>query len=162
MKLLFVCTHNRCRSILAEAIANHYGEGLLEAYSAGSSPAEQVHPLTLGALRARDIPTGSLRSKSWDEFENADIDLVITVCDKAANEPCPVWFGKASQVHWGLSDPSSIQGDPEVINAAFSATIKLLERRIKQIRSWLKQGIQGEELIRRIRELAEETSDGTV
>jgi len=156
MKILFICTHNRCRSILAEAITNHYGGDVLEAVSAGSSPADHVHPLTFSALRAKDIQTHNLRSKSWDEFEDDDIDYVITVCDKAANEPCPVWFGKARQVRWGLADPSAISGEPEVISVAFSATIKLLKRRIKQIKSWIKQGMADDQLYERIQSLAEE------
>lgn len=162
MKLLFICTHNRCRSILAEAIANHYGEGLIEACSAGSSPAEQVHPLTLSALRNKDISTTGLHSKSWDSFENQDFDYVITVCDRAANEPCPLWFGKSRQIHWGLADPSAIKGDPEVISAAFKSTIKALKRRIKKIRRWLRQGVDEETLTRHMQELAEEFDNGTV
>ncbi len=162
MKLLFICTHNRCRSILAEAIANYYGKGLIEAYSAGSSPADQVHPLTLSALRNQDIPTSGLHSKSWDEFEKQAIDYVITVCDKAANEPCPLWFGKSRQVHWGLADPSAIQGDPELISAAFKSTIKTLKRRIKKITHWLEEGIRDEELTQRMQKLAEEFADGSV
>ncbi len=159
MKILFICTHNRCRSILAEAICNFYGDDLLEAVSAGSSPAEQVHPLTLQALSARDIPTDNLSSQSWDAYEDADIDYVITVCDKAANEPCPVWFGNVKQVHWGLNDPSAIEGDEETIdeetiNAAFSNTIEILQRRITQIKDWLRQGLDKDELFARISALA--------
>lgn len=156
MKFLFICTHNRCRSILAEAICNYYGDGDIEAVSAGSSPAGQVHPLTLKALTTLDIPTENLSSESWDAYEDADIDYVITVCDKAAKENCPVWFGRARQVHWGLSDPSSIDGDQESINAAFSQTIGILEKRIKQIKSWIGQGIEEDELFNRIKALAEE------
>jgi arsenate reductase len=162
MKLLFICTHNRCRSILAEAIANHYGEGLIEACSAGSSPAEQVHPLTLSTLRNKDISTTGLYSKSWDSFENQDFDYVITVCDRAANEPCPLWFGKSRQIHWGLADPSATKGGSEVISAAFKSTIKTLKRRIKKIRRWLRQGVDEETLTRHMQELAEEFSNGTV
>jgi len=154
MKILFICTHNRCRSILAEAICNYYGDGLLEAISAGSSPAEKVHPLTLHALEAKGIPTDSLNSQSWDVFEDADIDYVITVCDKAANEPCPVWFGNVAQAHWGLEDPSTIEGDEETINAAFSRTIEILQGRITQIKQWLRQGLVEEELFARITALA--------
>ena len=156
MKLLFICTHNRCRSILAEAICNHYGEDLLQALSAGSSPAEQVQPSTLRALQANGIPTDNLKSQSWDAYEDADVDYVITVCDKAANEPCPVWFGKAKQVHWGLVDPSAIEGEAEAINAAFNQTTKILQRRIEQIKVWIKLGLDEEELAQRIAELANE------
>ncbi len=160
MKILFICTHNRCRSILAEAICNYYSDDLLEAFSAGSSPAEQVHPLTLQALSARDIPTDNLSSQSWDAYKDADIDYVITVCDKAANEPCPVWFGNVKQVHWGLKDPSAFEGDEsdnankETINAAFSNTIEILQRRITKIKEWLRQGLDKDELFSRISALA--------
>ncbi len=146
MKLLFICTHNRCRSILAEAICKHEGGDLLQAYSAGNSPVGEVHPLTIGALEALSIPTSSLKSESWDAFETADIDYVITVCDKAANEPCPLWFGKTRQVHWGLVDPSAVKGEPELITAAFDLTIEILRRRIKQVKSWIEQGLDEEAL----------------
>ncbi len=157
MKILFICTHNRCRSILAEAICNCYGDGLLEAVSAGSSPAEKVHPLTLHALEAISIPIDSLNSQSWDVLEDADIDYIITVCDKAANEPCPLWFGNAAQVHWGLEDPSAIEGDEEIINAAFSRTIELLKGRITQIKQWLRQDLVEEEMLARITALANDS-----
>tara|TARA_R110000824_G_scaffold318073_2_gene505299 strand:- start:44153 stop:44626 length:474 start_codon:yes stop_codon:yes gene_type:complete len=153
LKILFICTHNRCRSILAEAVSNFYGQGLIEACSAGSNPADQVHPLTLRALRKKGIPISGLKSKSWDEFEDSDFDYVITVCDKAANEPCPLWFGKSRQVHWGLADPSAITGDPEIIDKAFKKTIKLLKQRIKQIKIWLAQGLEENELYQRIQAL---------
>lgn len=154
MKILFICTHNRCRSILAEAICNHYGEGALEAVSAGSRPADQVHPLTLQALIAQNIPTKGLSSQSWDAYSGADIDYVITVCDKAAKEPCPVWFGNAKQVHWGLTDPSSIQADEETINAAFANTISILQRRINKILNWIRQGLDDDDLFQGINALA--------
>jgi arsenate reductase (thioredoxin) len=156
MKFLFICTHNRCRSILAEAVCNYYSDGLIEAVSAGSNPAEQVHPLTLRALKALKISTENLSSESWDAYEDADIDYVITVCDKAAKETCPVWFGNTRQVHWGLLDPSTVEGDPEAINAAFIKTITILKRRIKQIKSWIRQGIEEDELFNRIKALADQ------
>ncbi len=90
LRILFICTHNRCRSILAEAVANHYGAGLIQAQSAGSSPAGHIHPATLRALERHDIATTGLHSKSWADFEDAEIDLVITVCDQAAREKCPL------------------------------------------------------------------------
>lgn len=131
--ILFICTHNRCRSILAEAIANHYGEGRIQAFSAGSSPAGKVHPLTLHYLKEHKIPSTGLKSQSWDEFEDKEIDLVITVCDKAANETCPLWFTQARQEHWGLTDPSSIEGNDEDIAQAFKNVIDSLKKRIKNI-----------------------------
>lgn len=153
MKILFICTHNRCRSILAEAICNHHGDGLLQAVSAGSSPADKVHPLTLQALQAINIPIENLVSQSWDAYEDANIDYVITVCDKAANEPCPLWFGRARQVHWGLKDPSSIAGDEMTVNMAFTETINILSSRIQRIKNWIKLGLDQEALFSRIQSL---------
>jgi len=123
MKLLFICTHNRCRSILSEAIVNHYADGKLIARSAGSQPAGIVHPLSLKYLDEAEIRTDGLQSQSWDEFEEFEPDMVITVCDSAAKEACPVWFGKSLQMHWGLVDPSKIEGNEEAIAKAFRSTI---------------------------------------
>ncbi|MDG2174758.1 MAG: arsenate reductase ArsC [Gammaproteobacteria bacterium] len=106
MKILFICTHNRCRSILAEAIARHCGKGLLKPASAGSQPAGVVDPLTLEALTRHQIPADGLQCKSWNDLKEFNPDLVITVCDSAAAEACPVWLGRAVKVHWGLADPS--------------------------------------------------------
>lgn len=131
MKLLFICTHNRCRSILAEAITNHYSGGELIAASAGSSPVGKVHPLTLRFLSEMQIPIDGLKSQSWDELEDFAPDVVITVCDSAAKETCPVWFGRALQVHWGLADPSKVVGSEEEISDAFHSVISELIRRIK-------------------------------
>jgi arsenate reductase len=133
MKILFICTHNRCRSILAEAIANHFSEGQIEAASAGSEPAGAVHPMTLKALEFHNIPVAGLYSKSWEEMEDFEPDFVITVCDSAAHEPCPLWFGKSLRAHWNLKDPSTVVGsDPEKL-AAYGETIALLTVRIREL-----------------------------
>lgn len=133
MKLLFICTHNRCRSILAEAITNHLSDGSLEARSAGSQPAGAVHPLTLKYLAEAGISTTGLISQSWDEHEDFAPDVVITVCDSAAGETCPVWFGNSVKVHWGLPDPSRVQGSDDDIKAAFQHVMQTLERRIRAL-----------------------------
>jgi arsenate reductase (thioredoxin) len=130
MKLLFICTHNRCRSILAEAICNHLSDGRLSARSAGSQPVGQVHPLSIKYLSEVGVATAGLHSKSWDEHESWNPDVVITVCDSAAGESCPVWFAEADRVHWGLADPSRLQGSEQDIANAFRDTIALLENRI--------------------------------
>lgn len=130
MKILFVCTHNRCRSILCEALANHLGGGRLRAFSAGSQPAGEVHPQTLGHLKARGVPTSGLHSKSWDEFADEPLDAVITVCDSAAREACPLWPGDAVTVHWGLPDPSRSEGPQAAMDEAFEQVIQVIERRI--------------------------------
>ncbi|WP_428239525.1 arsenate reductase ArsC [Gynuella sp.] len=130
MKILYICTHNRCRSILSEAITNHKAAGGIEARSAGSQPAGEVHPLSLRYLAEAGIPTADLRSQSWDEFEDFAPDVVITVCDSAAGEACPVWFGKSLKVHWGLEDPSKLSGSEAEIADAFRHTIQLISDRV--------------------------------
>lgn len=132
MKILFICTHNRCRSILAEAIANHVGNPHIQAASAGSSPQGVVHPLSLQYLSKHGVSTQGLRSQSWDDFENFNPDAVITLCDSAAKEACPVWFGSAVQVHWGLEDPSKLANKLDQENA-FTGTIDILERRVQRL-----------------------------
>lgn len=133
IKLLFICTHNRCRSILAEAITNHYGKALLVARSAGSQPAGKVHPLSIDYLSEAGISTDNLCSQSWDEYESWEPDIVITVCDSAAKESCPVWFGTAIKVHWGLSDPSTLTGTHEDIANGFRDVITILKNRIEKL-----------------------------
>lgn len=135
MKILYICTHNRCRSILSEAITNHISNGSLEAASAGSSPVDQVHPLSIKYLQARGMSTDGLKSQSWDELESFEPDVVVTVCDRAANESCPVWFGKAIKLHWGLKDPSSMEGTDADIEAAFYHTIDLIETRVQKLQA---------------------------
>lgn len=131
MKILYICTHNRCRSILSEAITNHLANGIIDARSAGSQPSGEVHPLSLKYLAEQNIAVEGLRSQSWDEFEAFSPDIVITVCDSAANEVCPVWFGKALKVHWGLTDPSKLDGTEEQKAQAFRDTILYIEQRVK-------------------------------
>jgi len=132
LKLLFVCTHNRCRSILCEALTNHLATGRLCARSAGSQPAGAVHPATLAALEARGISTADLESKSWDSFAGLDPDAVITVCDSAAGEQCPLWMGGTPRVHWGLPDPSKVEGKAER-DAAFATVIEIIEGRLRRL-----------------------------
>jgi arsenate reductase len=131
MKVLFICTHNRCRSILAEAVCNHLGGGRIEARSAGSQPVGEVHPLSLRYLKEKGISTNGLCSQSWNEHEDWGADVVITVCDSAANEPCPLWFGDAQTVHWGLSDPSKLELGETAVAEAFFKTIDIIESRIQ-------------------------------
>lgn len=133
MKVLFICTHNRCRSILGEAITNHFGQGKIEARSAGSQPVGQVHPLSIKYLNERGISTEGLCSQSWDDHEAFAPDVVFTVCDSAAAEQCPVWFGNSVKVHWGLSDPSKLEGSDEMVKEAFFATIGKIEARLNKV-----------------------------
>lgn len=135
MKILFLCTHNSCRSILSEAIFNHLAPPELKAYSAGSFPSGQVNPLTLTALARAGIPNTGFSSKSTDIFDTLAPDIVITVCDKAAGEACPLYFGNALRAHWNLEDPSALAlgtqslSDTE-ITAAFDACMKKIKQRV--------------------------------
>lgn len=138
MNVLFLCTHNSARSILAEAALNHLGRGRFRAYSAGSSPREnqQPNPLALQVLREAGIATEGARSKSWDEFAAPGaprMDLIITVCDNAAGEVCPVWPGHPATAHWGYPDPSAVQGSDEEKLHAFRQTLIALRHRLEQL-----------------------------
>lgn len=135
LKVLFVCTHNRCRSILCEALARHLGGDRINAYSAGSQPSGHVHPDTLRHLQRRGIDTSGLRSESWDVYANPAPDVVVTVCDKAVGEQCPLWLGQSVKVHWGLPDPSRIEGDDRAREAAFDSVIETIERRLARLLS---------------------------
>jgi protein-tyrosine-phosphatase len=135
LNVLFLCTHNSARSILAEALLNHLGQGRFKAYSAGSSPREnqQPNPLALETLTKAGLPVEGLYSKSWDEFGRPDaphMDLVITVCDNAAGEVCPFWPGQPATAHWGYADPSEVEGDDDKKREAFKQTLHMLRKRL--------------------------------
>lgn len=136
LNVLFLCTHNSARSILAEALLNHMGKGRFKAYSAGSSPRENQRPNPLGlkTLENAGISTEGLHSKSWDVFAAPDaphMDLVITVCDNAAGEVCPYWPGQPATAHWGYADPSAVEGSDEQRLEAFRQTLHLIHRRLE-------------------------------
>jgi protein-tyrosine-phosphatase len=140
LNVLFLCTHNSARSILAEAMLNHIAQGAsgtrFQAYSAGSSPREnqQPNPLAIQVLQSAGIASHYLRSKSWDEFAKPDaphMDLVITVCDNAAGEVCPYWPGQPATAHWGYPDPSDAQGTDEERLAAFRNTLYMIQKRLQ-------------------------------
>ncbi len=146
MKLLFICTHNRCRSILAEAITRKLGKGRITAASAGSSPQGEVHPLSLQYLAEHDIDTDGLQSQSWDDFEEFVPDAVLTLCDSAAKESCPVWFDDLVQVHWGLADPSKSIGVADEQQRRFSDTIEVIQRRIEALLEHDVENLKGHDL----------------
>jgi arsenate reductase len=132
--VLFLCTGNSARSILAEAILNQLGAGNFRAYSAGSHPKGEVHLGTLEILRRMKFDVSSLRSKSWDEFAKPDaprMDFVFTVCDNAAGETCPLWPGQPITAHWGFPDPAAVTSSPEAQQAAFTKTFHELSKRIQ-------------------------------
>jgi protein-tyrosine-phosphatase len=131
--VLFLCTGNSARSILAEALLNNLGKGRFRAFSAGSHPAGAVNPFALQLLQKNHFPTADLRSKPWDEFARPDaprLDFVITVCDKAAGEVCPAWPGQPMTAHWGIPDPAAVEGSDEAKRHAFVDAMNQMQRRI--------------------------------
>jgi arsenate reductase len=131
--VLFLCTGNSARSIMAEAILNHLGKGRFRAFSAGSHPAGQVNPFAIEQLQRASLPIGGLRSKNWQEFSAPDappLDFVFTVCDKAAGELCPVWPGQPMTAHWGIEDPAAADRSDEEKRRAFSMAFAQLNRRL--------------------------------
>ncbi|WP_416424160.1 arsenate reductase ArsC [Pseudomonas sp. App30] len=130
MKVLFMCTHNSCRSILSEALFNHLAPAGIMAVSSGSFPSGQVNARALRTLAAAGIATDGLYSKASDAFEGAPPDIVITVCDRAAGEACPVYFGPSLKAHWGLADPSAVSGTEQQIEQAFQQTLTKIRERV--------------------------------
>ena len=131
--VLFLCTGNSARSVLAESILNHAGKGRFRAFSAGSHPAGRVNPLALELLAEQAFPVDGLRSKSWDEFATREapaMDFVFTVCDKAAGEVCPVWPGQPMTAHWGIPDPAAVRGSAREVRQAMGDAFRQLNRRI--------------------------------
>lgn len=132
--VLFLCTGNSARSIMAEALLNHWGKSQFRAFSAGSHPKGAVHPLALELLESCGLPTAGLRSKSWDEFAQPgapNLDFVFTVCDNAAGEVCPYWPGQPVTAHWGVEDPAAVAGDEAERRRAFRRAYMMLESRIQ-------------------------------
>lgn len=130
-RVLVLCTGNSCRSVMAEALFNHLGKGSIEAVSAGSNPAGYVHPKSIETLKRHGIDLGSPRSKSWDEFAEQSFDLVVTVCDAAAAESCPVFLGPVKKLHWSTPDPAKATGTDAQIEAAFDEAYVMLKDRIE-------------------------------
>jgi len=134
--VLFLCTGNSARSILAESLVNQIGGDRFRGFSAGSFPKGEVHPMALALLKEMKLPTEGLRSKSWDEFAAPGappLDFIFTVCDNAAGEVCPVWPGKPISAHWGLPDPAAVEGSGSEQRLAFEATLAALEKRIRAL-----------------------------
>jgi arsenate reductase (thioredoxin) len=159
LNVLFLCTHNSARSILAEATLNHIGKGRFQAFSAGSSPREnqQPNPLGLQVLQNAGISTEGLRSKSWDEFGKPDaprMDLVITVCDNAAGEVCPCWPGAPATAHWRYPDPSTIPGGKDAMLWAFRETLQAMRERLERLVNLPPEKLERDMLLQSARELA--------
>ena len=159
--VLFLCTGNSARSILAEALLNHWGKGRFRAFSAGSHPKGEVNPLSLEVLRAAGLPASGYRSKSWSEFASPGapvMDFVFTVCDDAAGEVCPVWPGNPLTAHWGVPDPAAAAGPDPLRRKAFRDAFLALEARIKLFTSLRLEALERMAIKRRIEEIGREAS----
>jgi arsenate reductase (thioredoxin) len=157
--VLFLCTGNSARSIMAEALLNHLGQGRFHAFSAGSVPKGAVHPFAIETLRRHQIPAERLYSKSWNEFEPADapqMDFVFTVCDNAAAEVCPVWPGHPITAHWGVEDPAAATGSDEEKRQAFAKAFRELEARIKSFTSLPFDTLDSKALRRKLHEIGQQ------
>jgi arsenate reductase len=151
--VLFLCTGNSARSIIAEALLNRFGEGRFRAFSAGSHPKGQVHPLALRLLQERGLPTDGLRSKSWDEFAavgSPSMDLIVTVCDNAAGEVCPVWPGQPTIARWSFQDPAAVEGTETERLCAFERVARELEARIRLLAALRPEELDRDNLKRRL------------
>lgn len=158
--VLFLCTGNSARSIIAESALNHLGKGRFKAYSAGSYPSGEVNPLVLAYLNKRGICTDGARSKSWDEFSGPDapkMDLVITVCDDAAGEVCPIWPGQPITAHWGVEDPARFMDDEEKANKVIQDTFRILSRRIQLLLALPSESLDRIALTSAVREIGSQT-----
>ncbi len=136
LNILVLCTGNSARSLIGEALLNHLGGGRIKAHSAGSRPAGAPHPDALAVLKAHRVPAEDLRSKHWEEFSfpgAPQMDVVLTVCDRAASEVCPVWPGAPVACHWALPDPAAVAGDPATRRAAFEETFRVFEARVRRL-----------------------------
>ena len=165
--VLFLCTGNSARSILAEALMNHptVGSGRFRAFSAGSHPKGLVHPLAFDLLRQQHLPAEGLRSKSWEEFASAGapvMDFVFTVCDDAAAEQCPVWPGQPITAHWGVADPAAVSGSEQEQRRAFLDAFLILKRRIELLANLPMDKLRGLELQHRLDQIGHEHSPAGV
>jgi len=160
--VLFLCTGNSARSVLAEALLNHYGKGRFRAYSAGSHPAGKVNPFTLELLRKNHLPIDGLRSKSWDEFAAPGaprLDFVFTVCDQAAGEACPFWPGQPMTAHWGVEDPAGVQGSDEHKRRAFLDAFRTLGARVRLFASLRPELLERSALQAKVQEIGKAGSE---
>ncbi len=133
LNVFVICTGNSCRSVMGEALFNHLGQGRIQAFSAGSHPIGRINQGALATLKRHGLPAEGYQSQSWDDFEHQPMDIVITVCDNAAGETCPVYLSKAVRAHWGVSDPGHVEGSEEEKIAAFEETFRILTLRVNKM-----------------------------
>jgi len=158
LNIFIICTGNSCRSILAEALFNHLGQGRLNAFSAGSHPVGKINDAALATLKRHGLPTEGYQSQSWEDFEEIPMDFVITVCDNAAGETCPVYLSKAVRAHWGVSDPGHVEGSDEEKIAAFEQTFATLKRRINKMLELPLETLPKEELMVKLNNIGQLTA----
>lgn len=156
MKILILCTGNSCRSIMAEALINHLAAGRFTAVSAGSKPAGKVHPLALETLNQHGVTLNDAKSKSWDEFSDIPIDLVITVCDNAAGEVCPVFPGAPLKAHWSFPDPAAATGTPEEIGRVFENVFMQIKKSIETFLSIPFENLTAEQKVKELKKIGEQ------
>ncbi len=155
INVFVICTGNSCRSVLGEALFNHLGAGRIQAFSAGSHPKGKIKPVTLTTLQRHGLPTQALKSQSWNEFANQPMDIVITVCDNAAEESCPVYLNNAIKVHWRLAEPSHIERSEDEIMDAIEQIYGILEQRIKKMLSLSLESMSPKQLSTELNALAD-------
>jgi arsenate reductase len=155
--VLFLCTGNSCRSVMAEGLLKHHGAGKFRSFSAGSFPTGKVHPMSLATLQRHDISPLGYESKSWDLFKDIamDIDIIITVCDNAAGETCPIFPGSPIKAHWGVPDPAHYQGTPAEIEVEFDRVFSMLEKRVKAFLRLPIEQMDKDELQQKLSEIGE-------
>lgn len=159
IKVFVICTGNSCRSILGEALFNHLGTGRIQAFSAGSHPIGKINEDALATLQRHSLATEGYQSQSWNEFTHQPMDIVITVCDNAAREACPLYLNAAIRVHWRLMDPSHAQGTENEITTAFESIYRILEQRISKMLSLPLESMSLEQLSIELNALAENNED---
>jgi len=158
INVFVICTGNSCRSVLGEALFNHFGSGRIQAFSAGSHPKGRIKPKTLATLQRHGLPTQALKSQSWDEFADQPMDIVITVCDNVASETCPVYLNNAIRVHWGLAEPNHFENTESEIVAALEKTYWILKQRINKMLALPLESMSPEELTNKLNSITEGTS----
>jgi len=151
--VLVVCTGNSCRSVMTEALLNHYGKGRIKAYSAGSHPIGKINEGALATLKRHGLPTEGYQSQSWEDFAAIPMDIVITVCDNAAGETCPAYLGQAVRAHWGVSDPGHVEGTEMEKITAFEKTFAILEQRVKHMMTLPFEEMSGKALTEKLNDI---------
>jgi arsenate reductase len=158
LNVLVLCTGNSCRSVMGEALINKLGKGRLKAYSAGSHPVGKINSGALATLARHGLPTEGYKSQSWDEFEDQPFDIVITVCDNAAGEVCPVYLNKAIRVHWGVADPAHMEGSEQELIEAFDRTFDILKRRVESMLELPLEAMSEQEIQKKLNEIGKQVN----